>query len=158
MIIPSPHVEGVFGPEVLLNVETGEGCLRSAGGVVTGPLPSSPATNAFLVWVGFAVLVVSEGVRDEHVTTVASKLRTRLQSQPLPIVFSRGQHPAQDGVVIITDAAGAAPMQFARAEGYALVQAAWHEGPVTVHVDGTPYTFEVSFTETTPGHYAPSLR
>lgn len=158
MKIPSPNTEGLFGPEVLLNVETGEGCLRAADGVITGQLPSSPATNAFLVWVGFAVLVVSEGVRDQHLTTVANKLRQRLQTALLPIVFSRGQRKTQDGVDIITDAPDAEPMQLARAEGYALVQAAWHEGPVTVHTPGASYTFEVTFAETTPGNYLPTLR
>lgn len=158
MQIPSPKIEGIFGPEVLLNVNTGEGCLRSAEGAVTGQLPGSPATNAFLVWVGFAVLVVSEGVPDEHVTTVAKKLRQLLGSEQLPVVFSRGQHATQDGVEIIVEPAGAPDMQLARAEGYALVQAAWHEGPVTVHANGASYTFEVSFVEVSAGSYLPALR
>jgi hypothetical protein len=156
--LPVPTVEGVFGPEVLLNTETGVGCFLDDEGVPSGALPGPPSTNAFLVWVGRAVLVVSDGVREEHRSVVAHTLRQRLHAAQLPIVFSQRAHAADGGTSIAVDAAGVQASELARAEAYALVQLAWEEDVITVRVAGDVHRFEVSFVETQQSNYRPVVR
>jgi hypothetical protein len=155
--IPAPSVEGVYGPECLLNSQTGEGCLRDDAGQLVGSMPSAPITNAFLVWVGMPVLVVSQGVAQADSERVADRLRERFDAPDLPVIFDRGRRTHGAGHIVHSEAQAAATEELARAEGYALVQLAWEEDEVTVQMGRDVFSFDVRFVETGPGDFRPQL-
>jgi len=133
-----PGDEGVFGPAVVLNSRSGEGCLWSQDGVVVGRMPSPPLTNAFVVWLGWPAIVVSEGVPPAALAVVARGLRELLETPGAPVLISLGKLPTGDGSRMLSDnPAGRPARDLARAEAYVAVQCGWFEGDaMTVDLDG----------------------
>lgn len=77
----------VFGPDVVLNISTGDAYLRFKDGHVVGAPPLAPTTIARLVWVRRPILVVCERVIEHGAHGVAEALRQFLAAPTLPIVF-----------------------------------------------------------------------
>ena len=82
--IASPTDPGVFGPEILVDVSTGESWVRSEGQM---PPRGTRVTNAFLVSVGRTVLVISSGVPTESRRRVAHRMRHE-SAESIPVLFS----------------------------------------------------------------------
>jgi hypothetical protein len=159
-IVEAPQKEGVFGPEVLLNSTSGQGCLRFSDGTIRGPMPEPPSTNAFLVWLGYPVLVVSEGVRDADVSGVAHELRKSVGGPSIPVVVTLGPLESGKGARALTDNPSARPRRdLARAQAFVLVQCSWDEGPrINVELDGEVYDFFVEFRESADGTFTPAVQ
>src|ERR1700689_359563 len=87
----APEREGVFGPEIVISAVSGLGCLRLEDGSVVGGPPSAPSTNAFVVWLGRPIVVVSEGVQVRDAPLVATGLRELLDDANVPVVISLGR-------------------------------------------------------------------
>jgi len=154
---PANEDDGVFGPEVLLNVQSGKSCCRLSDDSLDGPLPTPPLTNAFFVWVGRRVLVVSDGIKEANIVRVASGLRENLREPALPIVFS---YPTSSNTTyrLVCDARDdVRPSDVAKAQMYALVQCGWEERDTTMLVDGQRIVFRVSFALQDDGTYFPVL-
>ncbi len=151
-----PENESVYGPELLLGALTGEVLMRSDG-EVRGNTPTPPLTGAFFVWVGFPVVVVSEGVPPSRTTAVAGNLRAALSAPEVPIVFSTGRLEAGRGTTAASDnPVGSDAAGLARAEAYVLVQRAWHEGPtVAVELDGVRFELRLEMRAVGDGTYRP---
>lgn len=153
-----PEREGVFGWEILLNVRSGDSCLRSTDGVFHGPMPEEPRTNAFVVWVGRPVVVVSEGVRPQDFESVATALRQVVGADKAPVVFSLGRtgtnHVRAEAVCdrVVTG------RELARAEAYVLVQCAWVEHKtIVVELGKQSFELEVEFKEMVDGRLGPVI-
>jgi hypothetical protein len=154
----APKQNGVFGAEILLNVRSGRGCLRADDGALLGAAPEGPATNAFVVWVGRPVIVVSEGVDSGDVVVVGSALRDLVGSDDAPVVFSL-ERVAANGVRAITDRALANfEREIAKAEAYVLVQCGWVEAEsIRVELDGQAFEFRVNFELGADGKFGPAI-
>ncbi len=151
-----PNRLGVFGPEIVLNVTSGRACLRVDDSLVA-PLPDSPTTNAFVVWVGRPVIVVSEGVRPSDAEIVASRLREFVEIDDAPVVFSCGRS-GEVARIMSAYAPSNLGRELARAEVYVLVQCAWTEAEfVSVNVDGQVFVFRVEFVRQQDGSFFPLI-
>jgi hypothetical protein len=138
-----PHHEGVYGP--LLWVDVSNGRVWQEGSAGEGTPELGTGTTALLIWVGMSVAVVSEGVPDAQLQLVGQALRAFLRRPDLPIVFRRDWLPRKIGSKIVADAPASVPdRELARAEAYALVQAAWLEQEsVTIELRAERFAFEV---------------
>jgi hypothetical protein len=158
-LLKSPTKEGVYGPEILLNCVSGQACLRFEDGTTRGNAPGPPCTNAFFVWVGRPVIVVSEGVQAPCTAAVAESLRTLAGAPDVPVVFNLGRLDGKDGVRVISVPASSNPRpDLARAEAYVMVQCAWHEGgALAVELDGRLFNVRIEFRQTEAGGYFPHV-
>lgn len=153
--------EGIFGPEIVLNTVSGRGCVRRDDGVLVGELPPPPMTNAFLVWLGRPVVVISEGVSLANLPAVAEALRNLLgAAASVPVVASMGRLGGAGGWRAASHNPGSCPdRDLARAEAYVLVQAGWNEGtPMRVELHGGLFSFGVEFREGPAGRYHPVVK
>jgi hypothetical protein len=153
-----PAGEGVFGPELLLNAASGAGCLRLEDGELVGELPDAPSTNAFLVWIGRPVIVVSEGVRALDLPVVAGRLRSLVGLGPsVPVVASLGRLPDGSGTRAVGDNPDACPdRELARAETYVQMQCGWDESErMTVELNGRPFVLTTRLRRDPGGRYTP---
>jgi hypothetical protein len=151
--------EGICGPEILLNVDSGVGCFRFDDGRIAGVVPQEPITNAFVIWVGVYVVVTSAGVDADHVPQVAAGLRSLLGAQDVPVAIKLAS-PKRAGVArLLVD--GGSPVsrrQIARAEAYAQLQAGLADGGrLQVEVDGRLYELETGFAKRDDGTYIPTV-
>jgi hypothetical protein len=142
----APHHDGLYGP--MLWIDVGSGRVWQEGSAGQGTPELGRATNAFLIWVGTPVAAVSEGVPDAQIQRVAQGLRAFLRRLDLPVVFNRGWLPGKVGAKIVVDAPAAVPRRaLARAEVYALVQAAWlDQDHVSIELEAERFDFEVRTT------------
>ncbi|WP_394834466.1 hypothetical protein LVJ94_49020 [Pendulispora rubella] len=154
-----PASEGIFGPEILLNAVSGVGCLRFEDGKVIGRRPEVPVTNAFVVWLGRPIVVVSGGVEPENVPRVAKELRLLLEDLTVPVVVCVPRDSAQSSARAISDiAVSYIDRELARAEAYVRVQAAWEEGDrIEIELDGRPYSFRLEFRAGGAGGLVPHV-
>ncbi|HEY2407233.1 MAG TPA: hypothetical protein VGI10_14585 [Polyangiaceae bacterium] len=151
--------EGVIGPEILLNPASGHACLRMDDGSLRGQSPEAPYTNAFVVWLGYPVAVISAGVAPVDLSSVAQELRRALEHESLPIVANQGRLPSGDGARCISFNPGQLPArELARAEAYVLAQRGWEEGQINVELDGQPFVFELEFQANADGNFMPRIR
>jgi hypothetical protein len=153
----NPSKNGVFGAEIVLNTRTGHACFRSKEGSVIRAPPEPPTTNAFFVWVGRPVIVVSEGVSAEDADDVANALRGFVGEEHIPIVFNLGRSDVSDARVMASGSS-CSLRELALAEAYALVQCAWLEAErLRVEVDGRLFDFRVEFLPEADGKYVPFI-
>jgi hypothetical protein len=118
-------------------------------------------TNAFLVWLGRPVVVISGGVSLADLPAVAEALRSLLgAAASVPVVAGMGRLDGEDGWRAASDNPGSCPDRLlARAEAYVLVQAGWNEGtPLRVELDGEEFSFGVEFREAPAGRYHPVVK
>jgi hypothetical protein len=149
--------EGVFGPQIVLNALSGHSCLRFEDGKVIGNSPDAPMTNAFLVWVGWPVIVVSEGVRAEDLPDVAKQLRKAVHADTIvPVVATTGRLADGTGARAVSDNPNLrARRDLAKAQAYVEVQCAWAEEMITIEMDDERFKFLVMFRQVSPGRYSP---
>lgn len=153
----APAREGVlWGWDIVLDARSGLAWLRTADGDVRGTMPSGPKTNAFVVWVGRPVVVVSEGVEPSAFEAVAGALRDIVGLGGVSIVFDRGRA----GLGAVRAMAHCDPLvarrEVARAQAYVMVQCAWYEGErITIELDGQAFGFEIRFERAERGVYWP---
>jgi hypothetical protein len=154
-----PSRDGVWGPEIVVNAVSGDAQLRFNDGRVLGTPPPEPVTNAYMVWLGAPVIVISEGVRAEAIHTVASRLRAWLGLDNVPVVVSMEHLQGGIGTRILVDSPTYwEPRELARAEVYALVQCAWVEAEhVRVQLDGAEFGFDVRLKQLADGRYWPEV-
>jgi hypothetical protein len=144
---------GVFGAEIVLNTRSGQACLRSDYGSVTGA-PPPPLTNAFFVWVGRPVIVVSEGVGTEDVDRIANALRSFVGVEHIPILFDLGRNAVGRVCAMASPASAGLLRELALAEAYVLVQCAWSEADrLRIEVDGRGFDFRVEFHRELDGSF-----
>ncbi len=154
----TPGREGVFGPELGINAVSGVGCLRFEDGRVAGDPPGAPSTNAFVVWLGRPIVVVSEGVQEKDAPIVTAGLRELLDEANLPVVISLGRTGGQGPARAITVGADGYDRELARAEAYVLVQAAWIEtDTLTIELNGRLFVFRVEFRTASDGRLTPHV-
>jgi hypothetical protein len=154
-----PTHEGIFGPEILINVESGVGCLRLADGKTAGFIPEPPRTNAFAVWLQRPIVVVSEGIDVTNASRVAAGLRQLLEQADLPIVFSLGRGVGSAHARAVAD--NAVPhieRELARAAAYTSVQAGFfEESEFRIELDGRLFSFSVAFRPVVGGTSWPHI-
>lgn len=152
-----PADEGVFGPEIVVDVQSGDAALRLDDGTIVGTHSGASSTNAFSVWVGQVVLVVSEGVTEAAFAHVAGGIRKTLGTDKLPIAFTHASGADRTSAAATSDVTvPIADRELARAVAYVMVQCAWNEGP-TLHVrmNGQAFIFRLEFKEVGPSQYVP---
>lgn len=146
----------MFGPEILLNCRSGAACIRADDGQLCGTRPDLPVTNAFAVWVGSPVIVVSEGVGGSDAAVVASALREVVALGDVSVVFNRERLSASKVRAIADRRSTVAGRDIARAEAYVLVECAWVEADmVSVELDGESFDFRVRFEPGVAGRFTP---
>lgn len=155
----TPTHDGVFGPEIILDSMTGHCCFKSDDGKLVGNVPERPTTNAFVVWLGHPVIVVSEGVQHANLPTVAAGLRNLLQDRTLPVVVSLGRRTGEAYVRAISDnPTSHLDRELARAEAYVLVQCAWDENEILrVALDDNLFEFRVEYRRESHGQFFPQV-
>ena len=153
-----PTREGIFGPEILINATSGIGCLRLDNGTLIGPAPEPPSTNAFVIWLGRPIVVVSEGVQIGNVSRVAAGLRQIIGDTNVPVVVSLGR-VAGRAHAIVDGAVSHVERELARAEAYALVQAGWVEAEkIPLELNGQSFDFQFAFRPGEEGTFIPDLK
>jgi hypothetical protein len=135
----SPHHDGVFGPLLWVNTESGEVRKEIYYGDPGGSI------KALLVWVGQVVAVVSRGVHESERAKVSRGLRAYLRRGELPIVYERDWLPERAGTLAVADVEGTVPRRdLARAAAYLVVQSEWLERErVAIELDGERFDFDV---------------
>jgi hypothetical protein len=151
----APEREGVlWGWDIVLAVRSGQAWLRTADGEVRGTMPSGPKTNAFVVWVGRSVIVVSEGVEPGDFGAVAEALRDVVGLGSVPVLFDRGRAGVGAVRAVAHGDPSTARREVARAQAYVMVQCAWYEGAgITVELDGQTFGFEIRFERGEGGYW-----
>ena len=158
--LDKPKRDGVFGPELLLSAKTGDMAVQAAGNTTADGAQGGPWVNAFLVWVGVAVVVVSEGVEHSSADVVSTALRAALVRPDLAVVFALGgRKPGYSQATVSQGTVHTGARELARAEAFANVQCGLEEAKtVTVSQDGEQFAFALSFVEDTDGNFVPTLR
>jgi hypothetical protein len=124
--IPVPPCDGVYGPMYVVNAIDGR-C----------SVASPPLTNAFLVWVGFPVLVVSAGVARADWAAAAARIRTDLAAPDLAIVFASASVDLTRPTVHVDAPLRHSVVDLARAEALVILQCTFLEtDAIDVDVDG----------------------
>jgi hypothetical protein len=154
-----PVVEGMFGPELTVDIGSGDGSLRFPNGAVLGEMPQGPATNGFLIWLGYPIVVLSAGITHANLTVVAARLRVLLNAPRIPVVANLGALSGGCGSRIIVDEEVRHPRRdLARAEAYALVQGGLLEGPrIIVELEDESFEFLVTFEPRDGGLWRPII-
>jgi hypothetical protein len=137
------RINGVFGDELLVDVATGECVLRSS---VVGRELARQHTNAFTVWVGRVVAVVSEGVSSSVYASASLAIREFLGFGNIPVVFRAGGDGSVSSIDVLSDECDRCMSECAMAEVYVSVQCGLVESDV-FHVDvgGQVFAFVTSF-------------
>jgi hypothetical protein len=149
-----PNRAGVFGPELWIDAATGEACLRHDDGSIEGTALSGVLVNGFFVWVGTAVVVVSQGVARDALPLVAAGIRASLAAPNLPIVFKLGSS-SPGASAVAADGGGDSPARtLAQAEAYAMVECGWDESDeLRIELDGIAHTFHSIAREESTGRW-----
>jgi hypothetical protein len=152
-----PKREGIYGSEIVLGANSGE-VLRVGDEVFA--TSSETTTNAYHVWVGAPVLVVSQGVERARVANVAGRLRDFLGVPHLAAVVELGWLPGHDGVIGVSDDnSGVARRDLARAQAYALVQGSWFERErVLISLDEEVFDLKLAFEALEDGTFCPVIQ
>jgi len=148
--------EGVYGPEVLMNVVSGQSCLRDGDRILHGEWPSPPVSNAFFVWLGRPILVVSEGVAQQDVAVVTAMLRRFLEAPDLPIIVRLGRSENCAVMTVSNGPSQVAHCELARAEVYAQIDCGLTDTErMEVEVDGERFGFTIKMQMRQDGTFRP---
>lgn len=146
--------EGVVAPEVWIDALGGRCATDLASLAGTAGL-----VNAFTVWVGVRVVVVSPAGAGLDLRRVARSLRDLLGVRETPVIQVLREH--EHGVCATADHGlwSGNPGDLALAVAYVTVQCGWYEGEaLEVELDGVSYHLGITMEPLGGGAYHPRVR